>query len=139
MTLPARCVQFLKLHREHQRDRDTAGTAWRHSGHVFITVQGGPIDAINLNRTFTTFLRNGGLRLVRFHHLRHPTATLLLEQGAELVAIKELLAHAHTGVTATVYAHVRLRLQRDATDALSTTLDHDPTDDDPPLAGATVH
>lgn len=32
----------------------------------------------------------------------------------ELVVIKELLGHAHIGVTATVYAHVRLRLQRDA-------------------------
>ena len=35
---------------------------------------------------------------------------LLLEQGVELVVIKELLGHAHIGVTATVYAHVRLRL-----------------------------
>ncbi len=31
--------------------------------------------------------------------------------------IKELLGHAHIGVTATVYAH-GLRLQRDAIDAL---------------------
>jgi hypothetical protein len=29
---------------------------------------------------------------------------------------------AHIGVTATVYAHVRLRLQRDAIDTLSTAL-----------------
>ncbi|GGT22511.1 MULTISPECIES: hypothetical protein [Streptomyces] len=37
--------------------------------------------------------------------------------------IKELLGHAHIGVTATVYAHVRLRLQRQAIDALGTALD----------------
>lgn len=36
--------------------------------------------------------------------------------------IKELLGHAHIGVTITVYAHVRLRLQRDAIDALGTAL-----------------
>ncbi|MFF7645915.1 hypothetical protein [Streptomyces canus] len=47
-----------------------------------------------------------------------PLATLLLEQGVELVVIKELLGHANIGVTATVYAHVRLRLQRDAIDLL---------------------
>ena len=51
------------------------------------------------------------------------TATLLLEQGVELVVIKELLGHAHIGVTATVYAHVRLRLQRDALTALGNSLD----------------
>ncbi|MFB7114493.1 hypothetical protein [Streptomyces sp. NPDC056291] len=41
---------------------------------------------------------------------------------AELVVIKELLGHAHIGVTATVYANVRLRPQRDAIDTLSTAL-----------------
>ncbi|RZE94251.1 hypothetical protein C0L86_21960 [Streptomyces sp. SCA2-2] len=66
--------------------------------------------------------RNAGLRSIRFHDLRHSTATLLLEQGVELVVIKELIGHAHIGVTATVYAHVRLRLQRDAVDTLSTAL-----------------
>jgi hypothetical protein len=64
----------------------------------------------------------GGLRRIRFHDLLRSTATLLLEQGVELVVIKELLGHAHIGVTATVYAHVRLRLQRDAIDTLSTAL-----------------
>ncbi len=45
---------------------------------------------------------------------------LLLEQGVELVIIKELLGHANTGVTATVYAHVRLRLQREAMQSSAT-------------------
>jgi integrase len=89
---------------------------------VFTTAQGRAIDPTNLTRTFTTLLHKAGLRRIRFHDLRHSTATLLLEQGIELVVIKELLGHAHIGVTATVYAHVRLRLQRDAIDALSTAL-----------------
>ncbi|MFK4689611.1 UNVERIFIED_CONTAM: integrase [Streptomyces graminofaciens] len=52
--------------------------------------------------------------------------------------IKELLGHAHIGVTAGVYAHVRLRLQRQAIDALGHALG--PTDDDPddPPAAAVV-
>ncbi|CAL9305884.1 hypothetical protein SUDANB66_04011 [Streptomyces sp. SudanB66_2053] len=80
------------------------------------------------------------------HPLPRPSTRdcdLLLEQGVDLIVIKELLRHAHIGVTASVYAHVRLRLQRDAIDALSTALDgsagHDPTRDDgndPPLCGA---
>ncbi|MFD3381251.1 MULTISPECIES: tyrosine-type recombinase/integrase [unclassified Streptomyces] len=76
-----------------------------------------------LTRTFTRLLRPTGLRRIRFHDLRHSTATLLLEQGVELVVIKKLLGHAHIGVTATVYAHVRLRLQRQALDTLGVALD----------------
>lgn len=97
---------------------------WQRDEHVFTTVQGTPIGPTNLTRTSTVLLRKAGLRRIRFHDLRHSTATLLLEQGVELVVIKELLGHAHIGVTATVYAHVRLRLQRDAIDLLGRALDH---------------
>lgn len=38
------------------------------------------------------------------------------------MVIKELLGHAHIGVTAPGYAHVRLRLQRDAIDLLGNAL-----------------
>lgn len=123
IALPTRCLQSLKHHHEQQqREHEASGTTRHHDGHVFTTVQGRPIDPTNLTRTFTTLLRKAGLRRIRFHDLRHSTATLLLEQGVELVVIKELLGHAHIGVTATVYAHVRLRLQRDAIDALGTAL-----------------
>jgi hypothetical protein len=49
--------------------------------------------------------------------------------------IKELLGHAHIGVTAGVYAHVRLRLQRQAIDTLGHALDQaDDGTDTPPAA-----
>ncbi|MGK5696181.1 tyrosine-type recombinase/integrase [Streptomyces sp. URMC 128] len=123
IAVPTRCVHSLKhQHEQQQREREAAGPAWQPNGHVFTTAQGGAIDPTNLTRAFTTLLRKAGLRRIRFHDLRHSTATLLLEQGVELVVIKELLGHAHIGVTATVYAHVRLRLQRDAIDTLGTAL-----------------
>jgi integrase len=125
IALPTRCLHSLKLHHEQQkREREAAGAMWQRDEPVFTTVQGRPIDPTNLTRTFNALLRKASLRRIRFHDLRHSTATLLLEQDVELVVIKELLGHAHIGVTATVYAHVRLRLQRDAIDLLGRTLDH---------------
>jgi integrase len=123
IALPTRCLHSMNLHQEQQqREREAAGTTWQHNGHVFTTAQGRAIAPTNLTRTFNMLLRTAGLRRIRFHDLRHSTATLLLEQGVKLVVIKELLGHAHIGVTATVYAHVRLRFQRDAIDSLSTAL-----------------
>ncbi|GGT61240.1 hypothetical protein GCM10014713_63410 [Streptomyces purpureus] len=52
--------------------------------------------------------------------------------------IKELLGHAHIGVTAGVYAHVRLRLQRDAIDTLSNALGEAIDGNDDPSAAAVV-
>ncbi|OEJ96310.1 tyrosine-type recombinase/integrase [Streptomyces thermolilacinus] len=139
IALPTECRHSLKEHRERQnKERETAASAWRDSGLVFTTPTGGPLDPANLTRRFRSFLDRAGLRRIRFHDLRHSTATLLLEQGVDLVVIKELLGHAHIGVTAGVYAHVRLRLQRQAIDTLGVALN--PTDGDPndPPAAPTV-
>jgi integrase len=136
IALPAECLHSLKTHKEQQDgERETAGSAWSDSGFVFTTPTGGPLDPANLTRRFRSFLDQAGLRRIRFHDLRHSTATLLLEQGVDLVVIKELLGHAHIGVTAGVYAHVRLRLQRQAIDTLGHALGQDDDEpEDPPTA-----
>ncbi|WP_443073059.1 site-specific integrase [Streptomyces sp. NBC_01451] len=116
---PVSCVASLRAHREHQaQEKAHAVSNWQSIGHVFTRSDGHPIEPATLTRHFNALLRNARLRPIRFHDLRHSTATLLLEQGVELVVIKELLGHAHIGVTATIYAHVRLRLQRQAIDLL---------------------
>jgi integrase len=146
IALPTPCLRSLEQHREQQaREREAAGTDWKASGYVFSRPDGAPIEGATLTRHFNILLRRARLRRIRFHDLRHSAATLLLEQGVELVVIKELLGHAHIGVTATVYAHVRLRLQRDAIDLLSNALRNPVqpvarTDDgdEPPLRAAPV-
>ncbi len=136
IALPTECINSLKIHQERQREeRQAAGTGWTDNGLVFTTPKGRPLDPTNPTRRFRRLLHRAGLRTIRFHDLRHSTATLLLEQGVDLVVIKEPLGHAHIGVTAGVYAHARLRLQRQAIDALGNALS--PTDgdrDDPPTA-----
>ncbi|MEV6738569.1 site-specific integrase [Streptomyces sp. NPDC051104] len=146
IALPAPCVTSLRAHRARQaKEKEQASPNWQASGHVFTRPGGHPIEPATLTRHFHALLREARLRPVRFHDLRHSTATLLLEHGVELVVIKELLGHAHIGVTATVYAHVRLRLQRDAIDLLGHALGNlpdpgaEPDDgDDPPLCAAPV-
>lgn len=128
--LTTECVNSLHGHQERQEEvRKTAGAGWKDNRLVFTTPAGGPLDPANLTRHFRSLLDRARLRRIRFHDLRHSTATLLLEQGVDLVVIKELLGHAHIGVTADVYAHVRLRLQREAINTLGDALS--PGRDDP--------
>ncbi|MBT2377562.1 site-specific integrase, partial [Streptomyces sp. ISL-111] len=126
IALPTECIDSLKSHRERQEEeRNATNVGWKDSGLIFTTPTGGPLDPANMTRRFGRLLDRAGLRRIRFHDLRHSTATLLLEQGVDLVVIKELLGHAHIGVTAGVYAHVRLRLQRQAIDTLGSALGTD--------------
>ncbi len=147
IALPTECLHSLEQHRDRQRqEREAAGTGWKASGYLFTRPDGSPIEGATLTRHFNTLLRRATLRRIRFHDLRDSAATLLLEQVVELVVIKELLGHAHIGVTATGYAHVRLGLQRDAIDLLGNALRHPaelavrPDDgDEPPVRAAPVH
>jgi integrase len=138
IVLPTECIDSLKIHREQQEERRAAGTGWSDNGLVFTTPTGSPLEPANLTRSFSRLLNRARLRRIRFHDLRHSTATLLLEQGVDLVVIKELLGHAHIGVTAGVYAHVRLRLQRQAIDTLGNALRSTDGDHDDSPAAAVV-
>lgn len=81
--------------------------------------------------------RHDGPEPTRFHDLRHTCATLLLEQGVQLVTIKELLGHANIGITAQLYAHVRPRLQHDAINQLGDVLRDGDDPEKPPMATVT--
>ncbi|MGW9451441.1 tyrosine-type recombinase/integrase [Streptomyces sp. NPDC055632] len=139
IALATECIHSIREHKEQQdKERETARSAWRDSGLVFTTPTGGPLDPASLTRRFRSFLDRAGLRRIRFHDLRHSTATLLLEQGVDLVVIKELLGHAHIGVTAGVYAHVRLSLQRQAIGTLGDALSPTGNDPDAPPTAAAI-
>jgi integrase len=132
IALPTTCLAALEEHRlEQERQRTAAGVRWRENGLIFTTGVGTPFDANDIARRFTGLFDQAGIRRVRFHDLRHTCATLLLEQGVQLVTIKELLGHANIGITAQVYAHVRLRLQHDAINQLTDVLQDGGAPEDP--------
>ncbi|WP_443074625.1 tyrosine-type recombinase/integrase [Streptomyces sp. NBC_01455] len=106
IALTTESVNSLKGQRKRQQEeRQVAGTRWTDRGFVVTTLTGRPLDPPNLTQRFGRLLHRAGLRRIRFHDLRHSTAALLLEQGGDIVVIKEILGHAHIGVTAGIYAN----------------------------------
>jgi integrase len=77
------------------------------------------IDGITLYRhRFLPLLKRAGLPLIRFHDLRHTSATLLLLQGVHPKVVSEMLGHSTVSITLDLYSHVLPEMQRDATRAL---------------------
>lgn len=74
---------------------------------VFVGARGAHLDAHNwYNRVFLPALEKAGLKGgLRFHDLRHTTATILRRSGADLVDVADVLGHAGLDMTRR-YAHI---------------------------------
>ena len=59
-----------------------------------------------------------GLPRMRWHHLRHGAASLLLDEGVPLSTLTELLGHIGIAITKDTHGHLSERLQRQAAQAM---------------------
>src|SRR5947209_11475495 len=58
--------------------------------------------------------RDRGAPMIRFHDLRYPHATLLLQEGVNVKVISERLGHANISITLDTYSHVLPSMQQEA-------------------------
>jgi integrase/recombinase XerD len=82
-------------------------------GRVFLNARGAPLSRTSVWTLVKESARRAGItRKVSPHTLRHTFATHLLEGGADLAAVQELLGHADISTTQ-IYTHVDREYLRD--------------------------
>ena len=82
-------------------------------GYVFLNQRGRPLSRTTVWKIVKAAARLAGIEgSVSPHVLRHTYATHLLEGGADLVAVQELLGHADISTTQ-IYTHLDLQYLRD--------------------------
>jgi integrase len=77
---------------------------------------------MRLRSRFDKLLKEAGLPHMRFHDLRHSSATILLSMGVPAKVVQEILRHSNISTTFNIYAHVLPEMHRDALEKMDTFL-----------------
>lgn len=73
------------------------------TGFVFCRVDGRPLAPADVTRGFQRASRAAGLRVIRFHDLRHTCARLMLDNGGDLRHVMAQLGHSSIATTNDIY------------------------------------
>ena len=77
------------------------------------------MDPRTLQYSFKKFLKECGIRNIKFHALRHTFATRCMESGMDINTLSEILGHTSTSVTMNIYIHSTIEHKRNQIEKMS--------------------
>lgn len=97
------------LLREYNRQQEQAkvlGKQYKKSDYVFTWDDGKTFRPDYITRVFQKVLKRNNLPMMRFHDLRHSTASILYDKGWDIKDIQSWLRHSSIDVTSDIYTHI---------------------------------
>ena len=87
------------------------GESWVNSGYVFTRDTGERMNPSSVTGWLSKFSKRHGLPHIHPHALRHTVASVMIENGIDVVTVAGQLGHADASTTERIYAH-ELELSR---------------------------
>ena len=132
LSISAETCALLAAHRKHQAEVKIANRrAYNDRGLVFAKEErvqsaerlGDPLQANNIaEREFNRLTKLAGVKRIKFHGLRHTSATLALLAGVPIKVVQERLGHLRHDVTMDIYAHALPSSHQDAASTMGALL-----------------
>ena len=105
ISLPEHLIKTLLEYKLHQdRHISFMGEAWNKLDYVFTEEDGLVMNPQTPTRQFSNFLKRHNIRHLKFHGLRHTSATMLLANGCDIKTVSSRLGHADLETTG-IYLH----------------------------------
>lgn len=89
---------------------------------IFFDKKGRPIGEDCISQRFRRFLKNTGLKQIRFHDLRHAHATLLIQKNVNPKIVSDRLGHSNITTTLNIYAHTLKEMDQEAGEKIAESL-----------------
>jgi len=119
--LGSESIEILKAHKKQiALEKQAICDLWQNEGFVFPSTIGTALDPSNLLKQFRKLLKTAKLPKIRFHDLRHTAASLMLNNGIDVLVASQRLGHAQPSITLDVYGHLMPSMQNEAANILDT-------------------
>ncbi|WP_432776060.1 site-specific integrase [Brevibacillus gelatini] len=111
------------------KERDMIGDRWQGGEYFFVFshADGKAFHHESPYLWFRQFIKKNGFRYIRFHDLRHTSATLLINQGVHAKLISERLGHGSITTTMNIYGHALRSADQSAAEKFENLLTFDAT------------
>ena len=111
------CQVLLDYKRWQDRHKLLMEDEWKEFDYVFTEEDGHVMNPHTPTKQFDHFLKRHEFRHLKFHGLRHTSATLLLSQGCDIKTVSARLGHSDLETT-NIYVHALEEMDRGAADTL---------------------
>ena len=113
IAIPNRLCETLKDYKESQEEYSLSLAAWKNLYYVFTDDIGNVMNPQTPTKQFSHFLARHDIRHLKFHCLRHTSATILLSNGCDIKTVSARLGHSSIDTT-NIYVHVLESVDRQA-------------------------
>ena len=118
VALDAETLAVLRTWKAQQSaDRLAWGQSWTDTGLVFTREDGLGWHPERVTKALSPLATSAGLPVIRFHDLRHISASLQISAGVPLAVVSKRLGHSTIAVTVDVYGHLLGDANQNAADA----------------------
>ncbi|MGH0430944.1 tyrosine-type recombinase/integrase [Bacillus hominis] len=128
LSLPKPLLNELKKYRiVYLENRMKMDDMWKEGEHFFLftAIDGKPLNPSSVYTWWGRFIKKNNLPYIRFHDLRHTSATLLINEGAHMKTISNRLGHASISTTMNIYGHALKEADQKAADMFNHLFDEE--------------
>ena len=121
--IPETRAILLRLKQQQAEYREFFGNTYHETGYVFVHEDGREYYPSYPTHELSKALKKHKLPHIRWHDLRHSTASMLIEKGWHMKDISEWLGHSDIGTTMNIYGHISMEHKKELGNSLIGLLD----------------
>lgn len=120
VSIPSDVMAILKQWKQEQNKlKEAIGEDWIDGDYVFSRKNGKPINPTSIGIYLNRFAEKYNLPHIHAHKFRHSQASILINQGMDIVTVSKRLGHSNTSTTGDIYAHILKKADEKASSVLT--------------------